>query len=273
MTRMLTSRDNPLVKRARAVRDGKIRGLIFIEGVRLSEEAARSALNIEDVLYTERLAEDDRGRQLLQALTSSSNRLTLVSQRVLDSVSDTKTPQGIVMLAERPKGFGDDVTNASSRAFPLIVIMHRINNPSNAGAIVRAAEAAGATGALVTEGSADLFSPKALRGAMGSTFRLPIREGVRFSDALRWCKERGIRTVSTSVSSAQAYTEIDWTVARALVVGEEGAGLESDEIAAADEAVRVPMQAPVESLNVAVATAIVLYEAARQRGLIETKRD
>lgn len=144
--------------------------------------------------------------------------------------------------------------------------MHRINNPSNAGAILRAAEAAGATGVLATEGSADLFSPKALRGAMGSTFRLPLREGVQFSEALSWCRERGIRTVSTTVSPARAYTEIDWTLARALVVGEEGAGLEDEEIAATDEAVRIPMQAPVESLNVAVATAIVLYEAARQRG-------
>lgn len=269
MTRMLTSRDNPLVKRTRAVRDGKIRDQIFIEGVRLSEEAVRSALHIEDVLYTERLVEDERGKQLLQALASSSKRMTLVSQQVLDSVSDTKTPQGIVMLAERPKGFGDERMQTSSQALtrPLVIIMHRINNPSNAGAIVRAAEAAGATGAFATEGSADLYSPKALRGAMGSTFRLPLREGARFSETLEWCRARGIRTVSTTASSTRAYTEIDWTVARALVVGEEGAGLEDDEIAATDEAVHIPMQAPVESLNVAVATAVVLYEAARQRGL------
>ena len=134
---------------------------------------------------------------------------------------------------------------------------------------MRAAEAAGATGALTTCGSADLFSPKALRGAMGSTFRLPLREGVRFYDALSWCASRGIRTVSMAAAPTRAYTEIDWKGASALIVGEEGAGLEGDEIAAADEAVHIPMRAPVESLNVAVAAAIVLYEAARQRGSIE----
>ena len=257
----ITSRDNSLIKRARAVRDGKVRDLIFIEGVRLAEEAARSALSIADVLYTERLAQDERGKQLLRALNKRAARITPVSERVLASVADTKTPQGIVVLAQRP-----DTAPYEMVSNPLIVIMHRINNPSNAGAILRAAEAAGATLLLSTTGSTDLFSPKALRGAMGSTFRLPIREGVSFSDALYWCAERGIRTVSTAADSARAYTEINWTTPHALIVGEEGAGLERDEIEAADVTVRIPMRAPVKSLNVAVATAIVLYEAARQRG-------
>jgi RNA methyltransferase, TrmH family len=293
--RLITSRDNALVKRARAVRDGKQRELIFVEGVRLCEEAARAHLSIQDVLYTERLARDERGVRLLRALNDLSQRTTLVSEQALASVSDTKTPQGIVVLASRPtlaEGRGPWVSqeiesNPRSTHLPqppipflnsqppLLVIMHRINNPANAGAILRAAEAAGAGGAVTTEGSADLFSPKALRGAMGSTFRLPLWEGARFSDALAWCARHAIRTVSTaavssSSSSARAHTEIDWTGARALVVGEEGAGLERDEIEAADEAVRIPMRDPVESLNVAVATAIILYEAARQRGFLQT---
>lgn len=283
--RVITSRDNSLIKRARAVRDGKIHDLIFIEGVRLSEEAARSALSIRDVLYTERLAQDERGQQLLRALSQFSSRPTIVSEPVLASVADTKTPQGIVVLARRPHtgpgGLEIEISAEGLRAKerrnnqfpvaspqPLLIIMHRINNPSNAGAILRAAEAAGANGALTTEGSTDLFSPKALRGAMGSTFRLPIWEGVPFADALSWCAHHAIRTVGTTAEAPRAYTEIDWTAAHALIVGEEGAGLEPDEIAAADEAVRIPMQAPVESLNVAVAAAIVLYEAARQRGTL-----
>jgi TrmH family RNA methyltransferase len=257
----INSRDNSLIKRARAVRDGKLHDLIFVEGVRLAEEAARSALTIADVLYTERLAQDERGKQLLRALSERAARMSLVSERVLASVADTKTPQGVVVLAHRPVTVPDELVNN-----PLIVIMHRVNNPSNAGAILRAAEAAGATLVLTTEGSTDLFSPKALRGAMGSTFRLPVREAVPFNEALSWCAERAIRTVSTAADSTRAYTEIDWTTPHALIVGEEGAGLERDEIDAADETVRIPMRSPVESLNVAVAAAIVLYEAARQRG-------
>lgn len=275
--KLITSRDNALVKLARAVRDGKHRELIFVEGVRLCEEAARARLSVQDVLYTERLARDERGERLLRAFNDLGQRKAVVSEQVLASVSDTKTPQGIVVLALRPAGVlgvGDgkeDERNQRSAALPqpaLIVIMHRINNPANAGAILRTAEAAGAGGVVTTEGSADLFSPKALRGAMGSTFRLPLWEGARFSDALAWCARDGIRTVSTTAdpTSARAHTEIDWTRASAFIVGEEGAGLRRDEIAATDEVVRIPMHPPVESLNVAVATAIVLYEAARQRG-------
>jgi RNA methyltransferase, TrmH family len=287
--RLITSRDNALVKSARAVRDGKQRELIFVEGVRLCEEAARARLSIQDALYTERLARDERGMRLLRALNDLSVRATRVSEQVLASVSDTKTAQGIVLLASRPQRTWDEglelrkVLNQRSDApsehpapgtrQALIVIMHRINNPANAGAILRTAEAAGAGGVVTTEGTADLFSAKALRGAMGSTFRLPLWEGARFSDALAWCARHGISTVSTAAgdSSAHAHTEIDWTKARALVVGHEGAGLEQDEVAAADETVIIPMREPVESLNVAVATAIILYEAARQRGFPESR--
>jgi TrmH family RNA methyltransferase len=284
--KVITSRDNALVRRARAVRDGKVPDLIFIEGVRLAEEAARSALTIHDIIHTEKLAHEKRGSSLLRALSDSCEHTTIVSEQVLASISDTKTPQGIVVLASRPAwvrswelGVGKEreVSQPLSRLpqpqTPLIVIMHRVNNPSNAGAILRTAEASGASGVVVTAGSTDIFSPKALRGAMGSSFRLPIWEGARFSDVLAWCAEQQVRTVSTAASAACAYTEIDWTSARALIVGEEGAGLEREEIAAADEAVRIPMCTPVESLNVAVATAIVLYEAARQRGFLVTSRD
>jgi TrmH family RNA methyltransferase len=148
---------------------------------------------------------------------------------------------------------------------PLIVVMHGISNPSNAGAILRTAEAAGATGAITTHGSTDLFSPKALRGAMGSSLRLPLWTGAEFAEIIHWCAHRSVRTVCADVRAARSHTEIDWTVPRALILGGETAGLGAGERAAADEALRIPMRAPVESLNVAVAGAIVLYEAARQR--------
>ena len=101
--RVITSRDNALVRRARSVRDRKIDDLIFVEGVRLCEEAARADLRIEEVLYAEKLARDERAARLLRALKKSAQRMTIVSQEVLASVSDTKTPQGIILLAARPR--------------------------------------------------------------------------------------------------------------------------------------------------------------------------
>ncbi|HEV2914038.1 MAG TPA: RNA methyltransferase [Pyrinomonadaceae bacterium] len=261
---VITSRDNALAKRARAVRDRKLAPSIFIEGLRLCEEALEASLLVEDVLCTERLAQDERGERLLHAAASAGARITFMSEQVFASVSDTKTPQGIALIASRPDTGPEALVGDAARV-PLIVVMHRINNPSNAGAILRAAEAAGATGAIATAGATDLFSPRALRGAMGSAFRLPLWTGVEFREVTGWCAARGMRTVCADLRAARVHTEIDWTTPRALIVGAEASGLDSDEVAEADEAVRIPMRPPVESLNVAVASAILLYEAARQR--------
>lgn len=152
-----------------------------------------------------------------------------------------------------------------STTMPLVVIMHGLNNPSNAGAILRTAEAAGATAAVTTAGTTDIFSPKALRGAMGSSFRLPLWTGAKFEEVLSWCRRREIITVGSHLRATRTHTEVDWTRPSAIVVGSESIGLKIAAAEAVDESVKIPMHAPVESLNVAVASSVILYEAARQR--------
>ena len=262
----ITSRKNPLVQRARTVRDGKDEELIFIEGVRLCEEAARAGLIIENVFSVEHLKRDERGARLLELLAQSGGHIHFVNESLLESISDTKSPQGIIALARRP--LNGEIPFTRQAVAPLVVIMHRVNNPSNAGAMLRVAEAAGATAAIATHGSADLFSPKAIRGAMGSAFRLPLWTGATLDEALLWCRAHGIGTVSTEARAASLHTEIDWTGARAVLVGPEAGGLTMDEARSADEQVRIPMREPVESLNVAVALGVILYEAARQRAQV-----
>lgn len=261
---VITSRDNAVARRARAVREGRIEGQIFIEGWRLAMEAARAALNLDKVICTEKFVQDERGQTLFPLLGKARERLALVSEGVFSSLSDTKSPQGIIMLAARPHS-GRAALEQKTTAPPLFVIMHRLNNPSNAGAILRTAEAAGANGAVTTVGTTDLFSPKALRGAMGSSFRLPLWAGSSFEEVLLWCKRRGIKTVGADLRAAQTHTDFDWTQARALIIGAESTGLSGAETAMMDELVRIPMRAPVESLNAAVASSVILYEAARQR--------
>jgi TrmH family RNA methyltransferase len=261
----VTSRDNSLLRRARAVRDGKITESIFVEGLRLCEEAPSSELKIEAVIYSEEIARKERAAQLIGKLGNVCEKLASVSEKLLASISYTKTPQGIVVLASRPAN--DEASfEAKQPDSPLLVVMHGINNPVNVGAILRTSEAAGVAGAIATANTSDPFSPKALRGAMGSAFRLPIWMGANYADVLAWCAERGIRTISADPESSKAFTEVDWRGPRALIVGPESSGLSSEEIAAADEAVRIPMKGSVESLNVAVAAGILLYEANRQRG-------
>ncbi len=261
----ITSRDNSLLRRARAVRDGKIEESIFVEGLRLCEEALSSGLKIEAVIHSEEIVRKERAGRVIAELGSLCDAVASVSEKLLDSISYTKTPQGIVLLAALPPS--DEATFKSRQpASPQLVIIHGINNPVNVGAILRTAEAAGVTGAIATANTSDPFSPKALRGAMGSAFRLPIWTGPDYSDVIAWCAERSIRTIAASANSPRLFTEVDWRGPSALVVGPESSGLSADEIAAATEAVRIPMQGSVESLNVAVATGVLLYEASRQRG-------
>jgi TrmH family RNA methyltransferase len=265
---MITSRQNPLIQQARAVGRGASKDSLFIEGLRLCEEAARARLDCREVFYTEKFAGDARAARLLDSLRRLNPRFTPVSETVLASLGDTKTPQGIVLLARR---FATDRASfeKSFRPNPLIVVLNRINNPANAGAMLRVAEAAGATGLVATNGTTDLLSPKALRGAMGSSFRLPLWTNADFHEVISWCVERGIRTVSADLSAPQTHTALAWTGAHAVLMGAEAGGLDEEETRAAAERIRIPMQTPVESLNVAVALAVILYEAARQRGFPE----
>ena len=191
-----------------------------------------------------------------------------VSERVLRDISDTESPQGIVVIAQRPVG---GLSLEPTERSALFVILHRVNNPSNVGAIIRAAEAAGATGLICTRGTADFLSPKALRASMGSAFRLPAMAGVDLPDAMALCRAAGIQTFSTSVRATDAYSDVDWRTPSALVIGPESVGLSDDEVLLADRSIHIPMAAPVESLNAAVAAGVILFEASRQRKLKRNK--
>ncbi|HMH43617.1 MAG TPA: RNA methyltransferase [Pyrinomonadaceae bacterium] len=260
----ITSRDNSLLCRARAVRDGRDEKSIFVEGLRLCEEALRSGLEIEVVVYSEQIAKKKRAAELIRELERVASKSGTVNEKLLASIAYTKTPQGVVVLAARPS-ITEKEFKRRQPANPLLMILHGINNPVNVGAIVRTAEAAGATGVVTTAGTADPFSPKSLRGAMGSAFRLPFWVGEDYPQVIKWCRQQRIQIVCASAEGAESYTEIDWRRPTALVMGSESHGLTTDEISAADRAVSIPMKGSTESLNVAVAAGILLYEASRQR--------
>lgn len=262
----ISSRDNSLLRRARAVRDGKEPSSIFVEGLRLCEEALASGLHIDSVIYSEEIARKPRAAELITALEEVSDKASPTSEKLLESISYTKTPQGIVVLASRPTS---DVSKfvATQPAVPLLVVMHRINNPVNVGAILRAAEAAGATGVIATKGTADPFSPKALRGAMGSAFRLPIWTAADYADVIEWCRKTRIKIFAADVNASMTHVEADWRGPSGMIFGPESEGLTAEEIRNAGHAIKIPMQSNVQSLNVSVAAGVILYEAARQRGL------
>jgi TrmH family RNA methyltransferase len=240
--------------------------LLFVEGVRLAEEALRSGLEIEAVVYADDLLRDTRAAELIPRLRHVSHRVHVVSGQLFSGLAETRTPQGIVLLAEKP-AVGVQILEANlAGQTPLLIILHGVSNPANAGSILRAAEAAGASGVIATKGTVDLFSPKALRGSMGSAFRLPAWMGAKLPDVSVWLRAQNISTVCAEVRANKTHTDYDWSRACALIVGAEGSGLSEEERALlGGESIRIPMRLPVESLNVAVAAGVVLFEAARQR--------
>jgi TrmH family RNA methyltransferase len=257
----VTSRQNPLVTRFRdAAREPRGDGSVLVEGATLLDEAHRAGWAIEVVAFTQNALADPAVGRSVQALRHDVTRV-LVSEPVLQALSPARTPSGVVALARGRAWTLADVLTADAA---LLVIAIDVQDPGNVGAIVRAAEAAGATGVIAAGTSAAPFGWKALRGAMGSAFRLPVLRAPEVEDVLRPCRDRGMRVIATATDGVPLH-RVSLDEPCAILLGAEGTGLPQALVEAADTRLTIPMHAPVESLNVAVAAGIILYEARRQR--------
>lgn len=250
----ITSRENEKVKYARRVRDGKEPASIFIEGSRLGGEALSSTLEIETVFVTHRFTES----QSFSKIANKLEQVFTVPESLLESIADTNSPQGIVILAKRPAfKFADAETGMS-------IFLYQINNPANLGAVVRTAEAAGFDRILISLGSADPFSSKALRASMGSAFRTQIFEGCVLDSAIERSKKNGTEVVAVDAKGSSIYSADFANRPRMFVFGSEAHGLPDEVLNQVVSVVSIPMNSPVESLNLAVSCGIILFEARRQ---------
>ncbi len=258
----IRSRSNAAIRRLREAIRGGADEVALVEGVKLLEEALAAGIAVAEVVATPDALGAPRARATVDAAVERGAVLRVATGDVLDSLSEAATSQGVLAVARRP-AFAID---AVFRGTPLVVVAVAVQNPGNLGGLLRTAEAAGATGALLTEGCADPCSWKALRGSMGSAFRLPHARGLTPAAVLELLRERRVASVATVASGAGvAYDAFDWRRPVALFLGNEGAGLPPDVVAAADLRASVPTAGPVESLNVGVAAGVLLFEAARQR--------
>jgi TrmH family RNA methyltransferase len=262
LTEKITSRQNPLVKRAQRVRDGTEPGHMFIEGVRLVDEALAAGVAIEALIYTPELSSTDRGASLLARAARERFRGALVPEVLMHAICDVETPQGVVALAPHPRFELEELFAGDA---PLVVALEALQDPGNVGTILRAAEAAGASGVAALQGTAEPYGPKALRASMGSVFRLPVLRRAALIELAAAAQAREIPVVAAALDGGTRYSDFDWTRPALLLVGNEGAGLSSDARALAIESVSIPLAPPVESLNAAIAAAVILFEAARQR--------
>jgi RNA methyltransferase, TrmH family len=261
---VITSRENHWLKTFRAAlhssrpEDNRI----ALEGVHLVTEAIRSGLRIEAILLS------GSGERHLAALQSELDRPTLIlrtTDKLFDSVAATETPQGIAALAHAPEYKLENLRRGDDS---LVIVLVAAQNPGNVGAILRSAEAFGATGIIATRGTAHPYSPKALRASSGSSLRLPILAELAPAIAFTQLRVFGLKLFAASSSqnpAARRPDELDLRAPFALLIGNEGAGLPPEIERSADALIRIQLAEPVDSLNAAVAASLILYEAARQR--------
>ncbi len=258
----IASRQNAIVKRFRDLARGDSSGeWMLLDGPHLLDEAIVSGAPVETAAFLDGDV-DNALAELARRTEHAGAKVVAVSRQVLASISPVREPSGVVAIARRRQVALDRLFEPRPA---LVVMLDAVQEPGNVGAIVRAAEGCGATGIVAGTGTADPFSWKALRGAMGSTFRLPIAAREALPDAIGRAKAAGLRVFATVARHGTALPDCDLRGPSAFLLGSEGAGLSEDLIALADERLTIPMRAPVESLNVAVAAALVLYEASRQR--------
>jgi TrmH family RNA methyltransferase len=258
----IRSRSNPLMRRLRALKNGGAsENLMLIEGMRLVEEALRAGVAIVELAVSTRIGQSDRFHSFLHSIEVYGIATRWLDDSLFVALSEVETSQGVLAIARRPTF----VEDALYRECPLILVAAAIQNPGNVGALLRVAEAAGATGVYLTAGSADPFSWKALRGAMGSAFRLPCVCALDAEAVSARLRAHGVASVAAVASGGTPYDRVDLRRPLALWLGNEGAGLPDALVGRMDEHVTVPMAPQVESLNVAVAAGLLLFEAARQR--------
>lgn len=274
----ISSRHNAIVKRfrdlartsRRAPADGDARGGlamdVLLDGEHLVHEALLCDIPIELAAFSDKQIDNvlSPAARIANDIKKRGGRVLIASDQVLAAMSPVQHSSGVVAIA-RARPADVRVVMATVTHLPLVLVLAGLQDPGNVGAIVRAAAAFGASGVIAIELSANPFGWKALRGAMGGTFRLPIAARGSLSEVVASASELGVRLVAAVPRGGTPLPELDLRQPTAIVLGGEGAGVPQTTMAAVHETVTIPMQGPVESLNVAVAAALILYEATRQR--------
>ena len=254
---MVTSRQHAIVKQCRAARRGD-ESRLLLDGWHLLADALAAGLAVDTVAV--RLDVPDKQVATLEAARARGAKVVAVTDRVMDALAPVRSPSGVVSLAERP------AVAASSLLSPapaLVVAGIGVQDPGNVGALIRSADAGGATGVLLDQDSADPWGWKALRASMGSAFRVPVVRETQALARLALWRSQGIRIAAADPHEGSRIYDADLVRPLVLVLGAEGAGLSPAILQHADCRLRIPMRPRVESLNVAVAAALLVYEAAR----------
>ena len=255
----ISSRHHAVVQRCRRLARRAEPGVVLLDGAHVIEDAINAGVPIEC------LVTDDRDPAITAAAERAGVPVHVATAAIMDAISPVRTPSGVVAIARwQPVS----LASAFERAPALVLGLRGVQDPGNLGSAIRAADALGATAVLALEDSADPGGWKALRGAMGSTFHLPVATADT-AEVLAWCRAHGVQVAATVAASGRTVDAVDLRAPTLVLLGSEGRGLPDDLVTQADVRVTIPMSPRVNSLNVAVTAALILYEARRQRAVAD----
>lgn len=261
---MITSTGNPRIKAIRALRSRKEReysGIFFVEGIRLVAEALQLQVDVETLVVAPELLASEFARELVADARGSSVPVLEVSRQVFESMSSKEGPQGIAAVVRQ---VWEPLPSVRLEGTDSWVALHSVQDPGNVGTILRTCDAVGSAGLILLDHSTDPYDPAAIRASMGSIFsRRLVRAS--FDEFVQWKRERAYPVVGTSGTAPADYHEVGYPAPLLLLMGSERLGLSSEQQAACDLTVSIPMVGRADSLNLAVATAVMLYEIFNQR--------
>ncbi len=259
----ITSAQNPRLKELRRLRERRCRdrkGLFVVEGAREISMALEGGVEIEALFFCGDLL-GEGGKEVLETLANRGVVLHPLPRRLLEKVSYRENPDGLLAVARQ---FPLDLQSIPLGSCPLVVVAQALEKPGNLGAILRCADAVGADAVVVCDPVVDPFNPNVVRASRGTLFTVPLAVASS-GEVLEWLDDRGLEVVITSPYASRPYTDFDYKRPTAVVVGNEARGLSPPWMEMEDAGVYIPMKGKADSLNVATATAVILYEALRQR--------
>lgn len=254
----IESKDNNLFKEAKKLKERRNRtkeGKYLIEGFRLIQEAFKANMKIEHIIVNEGF--EEKLNEYLDKFEINNDNICIIKRNLFTMLTCTETPQGAIAIVNNK-----EMTNDIKGDFYLLC--DKIQDPGNLGTIIRTAHAAGVDGIILTKGTVDIYNDKVIRSTMGSVFYMPIIQDDENLSFIKTLKSDGFSLVATSLQESKDFFESDLKGKIILSVGNEGNGISDEVFALADKKVKIPMPGGAESLNVAIATSIILFEKVRQ---------
>ena len=264
----ITSLQNPRIKQLVKLRDRSARdenNLFIIEGYRELLRAINSGHPIESLFICPELFLGTNEKALIDLIISRGAQLFCCSSQVFHKSSYRDRPDGLIGIApQKHQTLNDLEKYIKNKAAPFLVVAEAIEKPGNLGTILRSSDAVGLDALIVCDQCTDIHNPNVIRASIGSAFTVPVSEASGV-DTLRWLKQKGIAIVAATPSAKLEFTDVDLSGPVAIAVGTEQLGLSEQWMTQADIQVRIPMHGVADSLNVAMATTLLLYETLRQR--------